>query len=313
MNAINVQHVTKQYKNGVKALNGLNLKVDRGEIFSLLGQNGSGKSSLINILTTYLPKTSGTITILEKDIDQDPCSIRKQIACVAQQTSIDTHLSMEENMLFQARLYKVNGGTAKKRMNDLISCFELDYYRKHPVSSFSGGVKRRLDIAMNMMSHPKILFLDEPTVGMDIQSRMAMWEMMQKIRDDFGVTIFLTTHYLEEADQLSNTICLMKDGRELVQASPHELRQYMHQDIVRIGFAKIEQAKACATQLQKCKPVITEEHFVIVGANNSQEELRTVNSWLLEHNIPFTGIEIGQPSLDEVFIYLTKDGEEVSR
>ncbi|MDA7026531.1 ABC transporter ATP-binding protein [Bacillus sp. CLL-7-23] len=313
MNAIKVQHVTKQYKNGVKALNGLNLKVDRGEIFSLLGQNGSGKSSLINILTTYLPKTSGAITILEKDIDQDPCSIRKQIACVAQRTSIDTHLSMEENMLFQARLYKVNGDTAKKRMNDLISCFELEHYRKHPVASFSGGVKRRLDIAMNMMSHPKILFLDEPTVGMDIQSRMAMWKMMKKIRDDFGVTIFLTTHYLEEADQLSNTICLMKDGREIVQASPHELRQYMHQDIVRIGFAKIEQAKACATQLRKFKPVITEEHFVIVGANNSQEELRTVNSWLLEHNIPFTGIEIGQPSLDEVFIHLTKDGEEVSR
>lgn len=200
MHAIQVDHVVKRYKNGVQALNGLSLSVKEGEIFSLLGQNGAGKSTLIRILTTYLCPTAGEIEMMGKDIKKDAAVIRSQIACVAQQTSIDTYLSLEENMMFQSRLYKIPKAEARQRMERLISDFGLSQYRKYPVSSYSGGVKRRLDIALNMMVNPKILFLDEPTVGMDIQSRIAMWDMMKKIRDGFGTTIFLTTHYLEEAD-----------------------------------------------------------------------------------------------------------------
>jgi ABC-2 type transport system ATP-binding protein len=315
MFAIEVENLIKQYKNGVKALDGLSLHVNRGEIFSLLGQNGAGKSSLINILTTYLSKTSGSVTVLGLDIEKDPASIREQIACVAQRTSIDAHLSMEENMMFQSRLYKVNSSTAKKRMKDLIQCFELQHYLKYPVSSYSGGVKRRLDIAMNMMSQPKILFLDEPTVGMDIQSRMAMWDMMKKIRDDFGTTIFLTTHYLEEADQLSGTICIMKKGHEIIQASPYELRKYMHQDVLRISFHNAKEAKVCANHLQKAislKSVTLQDNYIIAVPRDNQKELHTVNSWLLEHNAPFRGIEIAQPSLDDIFLNLTEEnGKEV--
>ncbi|MGF7059837.1 ABC transporter ATP-binding protein [Brassicibacter mesophilus] len=309
MMAIKVENLVKQYKDGVRALDSLSLQVENGEIFSLLGQNGAGKSSLINILTTYLVKTSGTIKVLEKDIEKDCTYIREQIACVAQRTSIDTHLSMEENMMFQSRLYKMSSDTAKKRMKDLIRCFELKHYVKYPVSSYSGGVKRRVDIAMNMMSRPKILFLDEPTVGMDIQSRMDMWDMMKKIRDNFGTTIFLTTHYLEEADQLSNTICIMKDGHEVVQASPHDLRKYMHQDVLRICFDRVEQAKICADLLQNAislKSVTVQDNCIIVAIEDSQKEFRAVNSWLLEQNTPFRGIEIAQPSLDDIFLNLVE-------
>ncbi|MFD3158769.1 ABC transporter ATP-binding protein (plasmid) [Haloimpatiens sp. FM7330] len=311
--AIKVENLVKQYKNGVRALNGLSLQVKSGEIFSLLGQNGAGKSTLINILTTYLHKTSGKITVFGKDIEEDPNSIRKQIACVAQRTSIDNHLSMEENMIFQSRLYKVNSDIAKKRMKELIHCFELEHYLKYPVSSYSGGVKRRLDIAVNMMSQPKILFLDEPTVGMDIQSRMAMWDMMKKIRDDFGTTIFLTTHYLEEADQLSSTICIMKDGHEIVQASPCELRKYVHQNVLRISFHKEEQAQNCASNLQhtmSLKSVIVKDNCITIGTRDSQKDFHSINKWLLENDISFTGIEIAQPSLDDIFLNLTKASEK---
>ena len=127
-------------------------------------------------------------------------------------------------MMFQAELYKIPKAEAKKRMAKLIKDFELTSYLKYPISLYSGGIKRRLDIAMNMITNPKILFLDEPTVGMDIQSRKMMWDMVRKIRNEFGTTIFLTTHYLEEADNLSDTVCIMKEGKEIIQGSPPPIK-----------------------------------------------------------------------------------------
>ena len=243
MYAIETENIIKQYKNGVQALSGLSLSVKAGEIFSLLGENGAGKSTLIRILTTYIRPTSGKVTMLGRNIYTDAAWVRSQIACVAQQTSIDTHLSLEENMLFQSRLYKIPKAEAKKRTEKLITDFGLERYRKYPVSSYSGGVKRRLDIALNMMSNPKILFLDEPTVGMDIQSRISMWEMMKQIRSDFETTIFLTTHYLEEADSLSNNVCIMKDGKVVKQGTPTELRSLLRENTIRLQFHNIEDAK----------------------------------------------------------------------
>lgn len=316
MTAIRTENLIKRYKNGVQALNGLNLSVKEGEIFSLLGQNGAGKSTLIHILTTYLAPTSGLVTMFGKDVYREASEIRTQISCVAQQTSIDTHLSLTENMMFQSKLYKVPELEAQKRMKTLISCFGLDRYLKYPVASYSSGVKRRLDIALNMMSNPKILFLDEPTVGMDIQSRMAMWDMMKKIRNDFGTTIFLTTHYLEEADQLSDTICIMKNGKEILQGTPHALREYLRQDMLKISFASKEQAQNCFEPL-KSVIGLKESNLcydkIITDLTNGHIDLEKANRWLLEHSIPFLGIEIMRPTLEDVFIRLTsEDGKEVS-
>lgn len=309
MYAIEVQNATKLYKNGVKALNALNLTVNKGEIFSLLGQNGAGKSTLINILTTFLAPTSGLITMLDKDILQHPSDIRLEIACVPQQTSIDSHLSLEENMLFQGSLYKVPKAEAKKRMSALIESFALKPYLKHPVFTYSGGIKRRLDIAMNMMSNPKILFLDEPTVGMDIQSRKTMWNMMKQIRDDFGTTIFLTTHYLEEADSLSDSICIMKEGKEVMQGTPQELRSCIKQTAIQIKFSSSE-------MLKKYAPILTEQFStpkstlqkdsMYVYTNNGISELKEISYFLLNEQIPFQGIEITQPSLENIFLLLTE-------
>ena len=310
MSAIQAENVIKKYKNGVQALDGLSLTVKDGEIFSLLGQNGAGKSTLIHILTTYLAPTSGLVTMFGKDIYREASEIRTQISCVAQRTSIDTHLSLTENMMFQSKLYKVPKDEAKTIMEILIACFGLERYLKYPVSSYSGGVKRRLDIALNMMSNPKILFLDEPTVGMDIQSRMAMWDMMKKIRTDFGTTIFLTTHYLEEADQLSDTICIMKNGKEIIQGTPLALREYLRKDILRISFSSKEEVKNC---FQPLKSILALEESdlrqdkIITGLKNGHIDLEKASRWLLDHEVPFLGIEIVQPTLEDIFLRLTDD------
>ncbi|MFA0814816.1 MAG: ABC transporter ATP-binding protein [Anaerofustis sp.] len=315
MAAISVRNLVKKYKNGVQALDGLTLTVNEGEIFSLLGPNGAGKSTLINVLTTFLRPTSGSVILFGKDAAHEADAIRTQISCVAQRTSIDSHLSLTENMMFQSRLYRVPKPEAQDRMKSLISCFGLERYLKYPVSSYSGGVKRRLDIALNMMSKPKILFLDEPTVGMDIQSRMAMWDMVKKIRNDFGTTIFLTTHYLEEADQLSDTICIVKNGKEIIQGSPNALREYLRQDMLKINFPSKEDAKNCFEPLKSVIELNESDlrhDKIITGLKNGHNDLEKTGRWLLEHDILFLGIEIMQPTLEDVFIRLTgEDAKEV--
>jgi ABC-2 type transport system ATP-binding protein len=308
MSAIEINKLVKQYKNGVRALDDLSLKVNRGEIFALLGPNGAGKSSLINILTTVYKSTSGNVNMLGKDLCKEPAWVRKQIACVSQRVSIDEHLSLMENMKFQSRLYKVDTATANKSINTLIDSFGLSQYLKYPVVSYSGGVKRRLDIAMNMVSMPKILFLDEPTVGMDIASRKAMWEIMMKIRDDFETTIFLTTHYLEEADELSDTICIMKEGRQLSQGTTGSLKQYTRQNILRIGFSDMKKAENCAKILAETHILLSinlRECSIYADAQDHRKTFENVNKWLLEKDVSFESIELVQPSLEDVFMKLT--------
>ena len=307
MLAIEIENLVKKYKNGIKALDEFNLQVNRGEIFSLLGPNGAGKSSLINILTTYYKPTSGKVMILGRDLSRDPAWVRQQIACVAQHISIDLHLSLMENMIFQSRLYKVDSKVAKERIHSLIDSFELSGYLKYPVASYSGGVKRRLDIAMNMVSLPKLLFLDEPTVGMDAISRRAMWEMLLKIRDEYNTTIFLTTHYLAEADQLSDTICIMRDGKEIVQGTPVSLRQYTRQNILRITFSNAEETKKISDELDKMELIKFTDlraNSISAGVDDSRRALIAVNKWLLDHQVEFDAIEIVEPDLEDVFIGL---------
>lgn len=315
MEAILVENLVKEYRNGVRALNGLSLSVREGDIFSLLGKNGAGKSTLINILTTFLRPTSGAAEMFGRDVVKNSASIRAEIACVSQKTSIDAYLSLTENMMFQSRLYKIPGNEAKKRMDQLIACFGLEDFLKRPVSSYSGGIKRRLDIALNMMSNPRILFLDEPTVGMDIQSRRAMWEMMKKIREEFHTTIFLTTHYLEEADSLSDSICIIKEGKEVMQGTPAALRRYLRQDMLRIRFADREAAKKNKEKLAGLfggRAVELREDAVYIPVRNGREDLALASHHMLQSgpDMNFMGIEMMQPSLDDVFIQLTGDTEE---
>lgn len=314
MFAIETKNLVKEYRNGVRALNGLNITVEEGTIYTLLGENGAGKSSLINILTTFYEATSGEIKILGKDLREEPDWVRTQIACVSQKISIDQHLSLMENMLFQSKLYKVDNHIAKDRIDDLIKTFDLDSYKPYPVASYSGGVKRRLDIAMNMISNPKILFLDEPTVGLDVMSRNAMWEILLKVREKYGTTIFLTTHYLEEADLLSDFICIMKDGKELVQGTPENLKKYIRQNMLRIAFDTKASAKKYQKPLEKTGYVMsatTKDNSILAFLKDKRNDFISVNQWLLNEKIDFEAIEIVNPNLEDVFLTVINSEKEM--
>lgn len=314
MEAIIAENLTKRYHNGVQALNGLSLTVGEGEIFSLLGQNGSGKSTLINILTTYLLPTSGKAVLLGKDVSGEAAFIRSRIACVAQKTSLDRYLSLRENMMFQSRLHRVPKLEAEQRMKILIAAFSLERYLDYPVNSYSGGIRRRLDIALNMMSNPKILFLDEPTVGMDIQSRQVMEEMLLKIRRDFGTTIFLTTHYLEEADRLSDRICMIRDGKAAAQGRPKDLRKYLKQNFLKVSFedrTSADDAMTCLPELFSADIVRWKGNAVQFPIEDRHKALFQTAEALLDRNVRFTGIEVVEPSIEEVFLHLTCERGEV--
>lgn len=308
MDAISVKKLTKTYTHGKTALNELSLTVKEGEIFALLGPNGAGKSTLINTLTTFLAPTSGEVTVLGRNLEHEKAYVRSQIACVAQRVSIDDHLSLAENMLFQGRLFHMDKANILKRTDTLTEAFGLREYMKDRVAAYSGGIKRRLDIAMSMISFPRVLFLDEPTVGLDIESRQILWEAVKRIKSDFGTTVFLTTHYLEEADMLSDTVCIIKEGHELVQDTPQSLRQYTNQNLIRISLNKHEAASKAA-QLVRQHPLVCgvrcEEQEVYVQVQDCDRDFMTLNRWVSEQDIALSGIETVSPSLEDVFMAMT--------
>lgn len=316
MFAIEVQDLTKQYRNGVEAISHLDFSVKSGEIFSMLGPNGAGKSTLINLLTTFFKPTSGRINMLDKELQNNVDWIRAQIACVAQRISIDEHLTLTENLLFQSRLYKVDPKVAKSRIDFLVKAFDLGQYIKYPTSSYSGGVKRRLDIAMNLVTSPKILFLDEPTVGMDVESRNTLLDMILRISKEYGTTIFLTTHYLEEAEKVSDSICIMKKGKNLAQGTPDQLRKYIRQNMVRISFEDKQIASKVAEQISR--PDLVKGHQIrdkqlILYVNNNELAITEFSQWLLDNSISFSGIEIVEPNIEDVFLALTGDDNKISK
>lgn len=310
MDSISVSNLSKIYKSGRKALDGLSFTVKEGEIFSLLGPNGAGKSTLINILTTYLKPTAGKASVMGKDVCTEQKAVCALIACVAQNISIDNHLSLRENMLFQSRLYRLDRATANKRMDTLIAAFGLKEYEKHRVAGYSGGIKRRLDIAISMMSYPKILFLDEPTVGMDIESRKAMWDIVKKIKNDFHTTVFLTTHYLEEAERLSDTVCIMQDGRKLVQDTPEKLRRHTCKNTIRIDLNHSENRRdfeKWISTLPFIRGIRQEQSTVYANTQNAEENFHTLNRLLMDKQIRYSSIGIVTPGLDDVFLSLTQN------
>ena len=312
MEAIKIENLTKIYKTGNKVLDNLNLTVESGNTFSLLGVNGAGKSTLINILTTFINPTSGKASIFGKDITKEKKFVRRNISCVAQQISIDEHLSLYENMLFQSRLYKIDSITAKKRIHHLIEAFGLQEYEKYKISAYSGGIKRRLDIAMSMVSSPKILFLDEPTVGMDVESRRTMWKLINNIKQNFKTTIFLTTHYLEEADILSDKICIIKNGSALVQDTPENLRYYTDKNIIKISLKTPGEMYIIEEKLKNADFIYNirrENNSLILDTQNNEQNFYTINRLLMENNINYNGIEVSKPSLEDVFISFINDRE----
>lgn len=317
-NIIETNNLTKVYQDGRTALNKLNISVKEGEIFSLLGQNGAGKSTLIQILTTGLQPTAGKVTVLGRNLVGNVNFIRKNLCCVAQNNSIDDNLTLYENMLFQGRLYHLESKVLTKRITELLVSLNLEKYRNKKVGICSGGVQRLLTVAMSMISIPKILFLDEPTSGMDIEARRLMWRLIQTINEQYNTTIFLTTHYLEEADQLSDRICIIKEGQEQIIGTTAELKHYLAQDLIKLSFANPSAiTKNDYSELLKqqsfVKKIGTTKNTLTIEVENAQVDYSKLLKIITAKPVDFYRVEIVQPTLDDVFLAIANKEEMYER
>lgn len=299
--------ITKKGKDVVEAVKGVDLKVKRGEIFGFLGPNGAGKTTTLNMLTTLLKPTSGEATVAGYDLLKEPQKIREHIGYVSQIGGIDTSTNAYENLVLQARLYGISAAIAEARAKDLIERFEMSEFADRKVTSYSGGQKRRLDLALGVVNKPKLIFLDEPTLGLDPQSRAHFRDEIRKVRAD-ETTIFLTTHYLDEADELCDHLAIVDHGTIVAEGTPDELKRNIGGESIIIGMKSVK-------DLEKGKKLIEKQSYggkICVSENNlyiyvkeGEKLLVEVLRFLDRQGVNVTTIELSKPSLDDVFLQKT--------
>ena len=314
---ITVKNLVKLYDPDIRAVDNISFTVTQGEVFGFLGPNGAGKSTAIKILTTLLKKTSGEVTIKGFDVEDDAREIRNIIGYASQETGIDTDLTGRENIYLQCRFYHISKDKAQQKTNDLLKTVGLADVADRLAGTYSGGMKRRLDLATALVSEPDILFLDEPTTGLDPQSRRAIWDHIRDLNRK-GTTIFLTTQYMEEADQLAHRLCIIDNGKIVAEGEPGKLKGQIGADIIKLVMKNgddvnvINKALETVRQLpgvkevQDCSKggVDCTEGIVIYGADGSNLVPLIVRSLDTEH-IEIENLVLAKPSLDDVFIKFT--------
>jgi ABC-2 type transport system ATP-binding protein len=233
---ISVENLLKVYADGTRALEGISFSVKKGEFFGFLGPNGAGKSTTIKILTTLLKKTSGHVSVAGYDLDESPKEIRKVIGVLTQETIVDVDLTGKENLRLQGRLEQMRGSVLESHVDELLKMVQLEEFANKPAGRYSGGMKKRLDLASALIHKPKLLFLDEPTTGLDPQSRASIWDYLEKLNKEEGITIFLTTQYMEEADKLCQQLSIIDYGKIIASGSPTELKEAVGHDHVALSL-----------------------------------------------------------------------------
>lgn len=308
-------YLAKKGKETVEAVKGIDLTVTKGQIFGFLGPNGAGKTTTLQMVTTLLSPTSGHATVVGYDLLKEPEKIREHIGYVSQAGGADSSTNAIENLIMQARLYGISAVQAEKRAKELIDQFEIFEFATRKVSSYSGGQKRRVDLALGVVHKPQLIFLDEPTTGLDPQSRAHFWNEIRKIRDS-GTTIFLTTHYLDEADNLCDYLSIVDHGTIVAEGTTEGLKKQIGGDSIVIG---IEDKKA----LEKGKDLLNKQKFVSkiyvnenklhVVVKDGEKLLADVLRFLDSNKVTFQTIALAKPSLDDVFLHKTgrslRDGE----
>jgi ABC-2 type transport system ATP-binding protein len=285
-------------------LDGVDLDVPSGSVFSLLGPNGAGKTTLVRILATLLTPDSGTATIAGHDLVSDPLSVRKVISLTGQYAAVDEVLTAEENLHMMAQLRHLPRKAARRRVEDLLVEFDLVDARSRRVGTFSGGMKRRLDLAISMIERPRLLFLDEPTTGLDPRSREQVWGTVRQLVDE-GVTILLTTQYLEEADQLADRIAVLDGGSIVAEGTAEELKSTIGGELLRIELADDEAYARAVRQLGFER---TDERLrsIDVPTDGSPAEILAMLSRLEREGLAVRRVTTVHPSLDDVFFSLTE-------
>lgn len=314
MDVIQTHQLTKLYPGGVTAVDGIDLEISEGEIFGFLGPNGAGKTTTIKMLTTLVKPTSGVATVTGFDVVKNPDQVRQNIGCVAQDMGVDEYATGRENLTLYGHFYRLDRKTIKERVDSLLRLVELTDYADKMAATYSGGMRKRLDIAMGLIQQPRIIFLDEPTTGLDPQTRSHMWDYIRDLSETMGITVFLTTHYMEEADQLAGRVAIIDRGQIMTIGSPQELKQSVRGDVITISpsSGSEEENRAHLTQAEK---ILSEQPFVIrtqvtngemaAYVENGERSVPALMRSLSEGSVPIGTLSISRPTLDDVFLKYT--------
>lgn len=303
--AIVTDNLTKRY-GSITAVNNLNLNIKYGEIFGLLGPNGAGKTTTIHILCTVIKQTSGTAMVNGFDILRDPAKVRKSIGIVFQDPSIDDRLTGRENLEFHGMLYDVPKDTKKERIEELLDLVELRDRADDIVRTYSGGMRRRLELARGLIHHPKILFLDEPTIGLDPQTRAHIWNYIEDIIKKEKFTVMLTTHYMEEAERFCDRVAIMDYGNIKVLDTPTNLRDKLKGDLMVI---ETDEPNKLSTVLKDVGNVTIVDNTVRFNTSNGEQLIPKVVRDAASIGISVESISLRKPTFDDVFLYYT--GREI--
>lgn len=310
---IRVNNLVKAYENNsVPAVRGISFEVKEGEFFGFLGPNGAGKSTTIKILTTLMPKSSGSVSIAGLDLDNEPQKIRRVIGVQSQETALDLDLTGHENLMLQGHLQHMSDQTLEKRVNELLSLVTLEDVADRRAAFYSGGMKKRLDLATSLIHNPKILFLDEPTTGLDPQSRAAIWSYLKRLNKEDGITIFLTTQYMEEADRLCDRLSIIDHGQIVAQGKPEEMKREISADAVSLTIANgedvadsghaIATAKQVLSRIGGVTEIIDSDNGLTVYGKNGAFMVPEIIRALDNAEVRISSINISSPTLDDVFL-----------
>jgi ABC-2 type transport system ATP-binding protein len=302
---IKVEGLTKVFNHSLTAVDHISFSVKKGEIFGFLGPNGAGKTTTINMLITILKPTEGKATILGSDIANQSNEVRNSIGLVPQEYTADDDLTGYENILLCADLYGIPRSVSKKRAEELLQLVELTEFKDKKVQTYSGGMRRRLELAGGLINRPKVLFLDEPTLGLDVQTRAATWNYIKTLKKEFGMTLFMTTHYLEEADSLCDRIAIIDHGRIVVVGTPNELKDSLGGDIVTLSVEKEGDITGLIAGVAHVKEVKKENGSYTIKAESAEVAAPLIIETLRKASHVVTRLSLTKPTLNEVYLQYT--------
>ena len=306
--AIDARELVKTYKGGVQAVRGVSLRIPEGTVFGLLGPNGAGKSTIVRMLTTLSAPTGGGASVAGFDVVRQQKQVRRAIGCVAQNSGVDVQATGRENLLLQGRVYGMRGAELEKRVDELLLRFGLAEAGRRFVKTYSGGMKRKLDVALGLVHAPRVLFLDEPTTGLDPEARAEMWEQIRELAWDQGLTILLTTHYLEEADQLARNLAIVDQGLIVTEGTPDELKAQLHGDAVTLELAAgadADTARSVALGRDLLTDVAVDGLTLRGRSADGAGAVPALLAALESAEVTVASVTVARPSLDDVYLRST--------
>lgn len=304
MLAIEVEKLTKEF-NGFVAVDHISFSIKSGEVFGLLGPNGAGKTTTMSMLSTMLKPTSGKASVNGFDILKKEDDVRKSIGIVFQDQSLDEELTAYENMDFHGRLYRIPKDLRENRIKELLKLVELEEKKDNLVKTYSGGMRRRLEIARGLLHEPRVLFLDEPTLGLDPQTRNHLWNYIDKLNKEKGITIILTTHYMEEADKLCDRIAIIDKGKIIALDTSERLKESIGGDVIEIISSEREKLHSTIKTFSWVKHVDVHNGSVTINLQNAEKHVVEIVNLASENGIEIESISIHKPTLEDVFLYYT--------